>query len=74
MLLYQLTEDKAGLYSHIAHSIAEYEWAVGVLHRSSSQGDKWVLTFRPHCQPSHFPVIGTVSSQRKGLFTYMYYF
>ena len=35
MLLYQLTEDKAGLYSHIAHSIAEYEWAVGVLHRSS---------------------------------------
>lgn len=74
-LLYQLTEDKAGLYSHIAHSPEECEWTVDVLHRSSQPRGQVGADIQATLSQAISLVLGLSSSQRKDLlFTYVYFF
>lgn len=74
-LSYQLTEDNAGLYSRIAHSTAEYEWTVGVLHRSSQPRGQVGADIQATLSQAISLVLGLSSSQRKDLlFTYVYSF
>lgn len=73
-LLYQLTEDQDG-YSRIAHSPEEYEWTVGVLHRSSQPRGQVGADIQATLSQAISLVLGLSSSQRKDLlFTYVYFF
>lgn len=72
MLLYQLTEDKAGLYSHIAHSIAEYEWAIGVLHGSSQPRGQVGADIQATLSAKPFPCYwDCVFSEERPLYLYV---
>ena len=59
----------------IAHSTAEYEWTVGVLHRSSQPRGQVGADIQATLSQGISLILGLSSSQRKGLlFTYMYSF
>lgn len=59
----------------IAHSTAEYEWTVGVLHRSSQPRGQVGADIQATLSQAISLISGLSSSQRKGLlFTYMYSF